>query len=73
MSIRRKFTDDFHLGDEVNIIRHEHGWHDGGIGGLIVEITDYTCVVEVTDDRDYNGRYDIPKPRDISLVRRNTP
>lgn len=68
MSTRRKFTDDFALGDIVCIIRHEHGWHDGEIGGPIVEISDYACVVEVKDDRLYNGRYDIPKPRDIKLV-----
>lgn len=70
MSTRRKFTDSFKLGDEVNIIRHKHGWHDGDIGGPIVEISDYACTVEVQDDRDFNGRYDIPKPRDIKLAKR---
>lgn len=69
---RRKFTDDFALGDEVCIIRHKHGWHDGEIGGPIVEITEYTCVVEVKDDPSYNGRYDIPKPRDIRLMKKAT-
>lgn len=70
MSTPRKFTDDFNLGDEVCIIRHKHGWHDGAIGGPIVEISDYACVVEVKGDRLYDGRYDIPKPRDIRLVAR---
>jgi len=72
MSTRRTFTGDFALGDEVAIIRHAHGWHDGVIGGPIVEISDYTCVVEVTNDPIYNGRYEIPKPRDIRLVARAT-
>lgn len=68
MSTPRKFTDDFALGDDVAIIRHKHGWHNGEIGGPIVAISDYTCTVRV--EGEYAGDYDIPKPRDIRLVSR---
>ena len=68
MSERRKFTDTFGLGDEVAIIRDRHGWHDGDIGGPIVAISDYTCTVQAQDCGDFDGRYEIPKPKDIRLI-----
>ncbi len=63
MSQRRLFTTDFALGDEVSVIRHAHGWEDGRVVGVIVEIADYSCLV-----RDEDGcEYEIEKPRDIRL------
>lgn len=59
---QRFFTNEFKIGDEVCIIRHEHGWEDGGVCGTIVEMSANHCVV-----RDDNGHtYHINHPRDIS-------
>ncbi len=63
MSERRKFTDTFGIGDEVAIIREEHGWHDGRVSGIIDTISDYSCTVRVDQ-----GSWVIPYPRDIRLV-----
>lgn len=66
MTTRRRFTDDFKVGDRVRIIRTRHGWHDGGIAGEIVKIGPDHCTVEVKTGRDQDrGMYDIEKPRDI--------
>lgn len=58
---RRKFTDSFKLHDEVAIIRTRHGWYDGSIGGEIIKISEYSCLVKGTDGYEY----EIEKPRDI--------
>lgn len=65
MSKRRRFTDDFKLGDKVSVIRTEHGWFDGSLVGTITEIGDYHCIVT---DKDGIGYY-ILKPRDIYKIR----
>jgi hypothetical protein len=70
VSARRKFTDSFGIGDEVAIIRTEHGWFDGSVSGKITELTEYTCTV-VADRHDphYAGiPFEIEKPRDIRLI-----
>jgi hypothetical protein len=60
---RRIFTNEFKLGDEVSIIRHRHGWEDGGVVGVIVELSEFSCVVQ--DDAGW--RYEISHCRDIRL------
>ena len=44
---RRKFTDEFELGQRVAIIRHRHGWEDGAIQGHIRVMSE--TQVTVTD------------------------
>lgn len=68
----RKFTDDFKLGDNVAIIRYEHGWFDGSIGGPIIKINDFYCTVECKwgEKHCINYKFDIRKPRDIRIVKR---
>lgn len=46
---RRIFTKEFRLGQRVSVIRSEHGWHDGEISGEIVEISENSCVVRVSE------------------------
>jgi hypothetical protein len=54
---------EFKLGDEVAVIRHRHGWEDGGVVGVIVELSEFSCVVQ--DDE--GEQYEIRKCRDIRL------
>lgn len=61
----RKFTDEFKRGDEVRVIRTDHGWFDGRVGGKIVTISDYSCLVRAAD----GDEYEIEKPRDIYKCR----
>ena len=72
---RSKFTDRFKLGNEVAVIRYEHGWFDGRISGEIISISDYCCSVKILPD-EYLGGYNmegfilsIDKPRDIHFIR----
>jgi hypothetical protein len=60
---RRIFTNEFKLGDEVSVIRHRHGWEDGGVVGVIVELSEFSCVVQ--DDE--GEQYEIRHCRDIRL------
>ncbi len=60
---RRIFTNEFNLGDEVSVIRHRHGWEDGAVVGVIVELSEFSCVVQ--DDE--GKQYEIRHPRDIRL------
>lgn len=66
----RDFPDIFGVGDEVSIVRTEHGWFDGGIGGEIVELSKGICVVKVTEGEAHmlGNLEQIRKPRDIRLV-----
>ena len=65
-SARRKFTDEFTLGDYVSITRTKHGWHDGNTAGWITELTEHTCLVK-DDDKGY--LWEIVHPRDICKER----
>ena len=47
---KKKFTDHFKLGDRVSVIRDQHGWYDGTIGGLITFIDEHSCNVTIDDD-----------------------
>jgi hypothetical protein len=58
---QRLFTNEYALGQEVAIIRSEHGWFDGSAGGIITIISEYYC--EVTDEDGIT--YTINHPRDI--------
>lgn len=61
---KRLFTDEYKIGDRVAIIREKHGWHDGGVIGNIVDMTDNSACV-----RDENGiDYEIIHPRDIYKI-----
>lgn len=73
----RDFPDTFGLGDEVSVVRTEHGWFDGSISGTIVEIAASRCTVEITNGGSYEWmvgyREDIQKPRDIHLIKKASP
>lgn len=69
---RRTFTSTFAIGDTVSIKRTRHGWYDGAIGGIIVKLTDHTCVVRVGEGRD-TWRAEIQHPRDIVLCEKTAP
>lgn len=58
---KRLFTNEFRIGDQVAIIRTEHGWYDGGLEGRITCLADY--VAEVTDE--HGIVHEINHPRDI--------
>lgn len=68
---RRKFTDEFAVGDEVSITRERHGWHDGQKSGLIASLSEYSCSVAGTGD-DEGYLFEIRHPRDIRLVQKAT-
>ena len=61
---QRLFTVEFELGDHVYVIREDHGWHEGGVDGFIVEMTPTRCVVY--DEENGGGPYYINHPRDIN-------
>jgi preprotein translocase subunit YajC len=61
---RKKFTDYFGVGDEVAIIRTNHGWFDGSLLGLITEVEDYYCKVKTGS----GDSYEIKKTRDLLLI-----
>jgi len=60
---KRKFTDEFKLGDYVYVIREENGWHEGAVSGIIMSIEDYSCQVSDIDNKDII--YTIKNCRDI--------
>lgn len=61
---QRSFHGEFRMGDEVSVIRHEHGWENGLVTGRIIFMTSYSATVE-----DFDGnKYHIEHPRDISKV-----
>ncbi len=51
----------FSVGDKVSIIRSDHGWYDGRIGGTIVAGGEGGYVVEDDD----GGTHDVRKTRDM--------
>ena len=64
---QRRFQSEFAVGDEVSVIRHEHGWTDGLVVGRITAIDDVRNVATVVGLND-PGEYEIRHPRDIRLV-----
>jgi hypothetical protein len=62
---QRLFTNEFKVGQRVCIIRHEHGWHDGNLEGVIIPgMTPHSAVVKSDD----GGKYFIDHPRDIQKI-----
>lgn len=59
---RRKFTDEFKVGEYVSITRHEHGWLDGSVSGQLIRVETYWAVVKGEDGFDY----EIAHCRDIN-------
>lgn len=51
----------YRVGQRVSIVRHEHGWVDGVVGGVIRSLSEAWCVVAGDDGCDYEIRH----PRDI--------
>lgn len=64
---QRFFTEDFRIGETVAIIRHDHGWEDGGLIGRISSLSPTSCTVYV-DEEDRRGEYYINHCRDIHKV-----
>lgn len=62
---QRLFTNEFKVGDRVYIIREKHGWHDGGVEGVIADMTPHSAIVRSDDGIDYT----IEHPRDIGKCR----
>jgi len=70
---RRKFTDDFNIGDVVSVTRTEHGWLDGAAEGPILTLSDYHCTVRASwgaGQRTWDLAID--RPGDIHLLTRAT-
>lgn len=65
---QRYFTEEFSIGDEVAIIRHDHGWEDGGLTGRIVSLSPTGCTVRVSEEN-RSGDFEIHHCRDIYKVR----
>lgn len=51
---QRLFTDEFKLRQRVAVIRHEHGWEDGRVAGVIVGITPAAARILGDDGAHYN-------------------
>lgn len=68
---RRKFTDEFGVGDKVSVIRTKHGWHDGEVSGTIVGLSANNCHVQDSQSEDVT--HEIRHARDISLIEKAGP
>jgi hypothetical protein len=62
---QRLFTNEFKFGQRVCVIRHEHGWHDGMLEGVIIGLTTHYAIVKSDD----GVKYFIDHPRDIQKIR----
>lgn len=51
---QRLFTDEFKLRQRVAVIRHEHGWEDGRVAGVIVGLTPEAARILGDDGAHYN-------------------
>lgn len=50
---QRIFTNEFRLGESVAIIRHDHGWEDGGVVGKITSLSPSSATVTSEDGGEY--------------------
>lgn len=51
----------YRVGHRVRVVRTDHGWYDGRVGGVVRSLSDHSCVVAGDD----GVEYEIEHPRDI--------